>query len=186
MPLHTPDKEHRFPTTFYGHQMLQQLYFIPSFIAISFAYYPINFNISLICSTQYPSPGIRIIIIRISLGPCCSQFPVVVDSFLDITGRGLEGCVSSPCWSFKFCLLPGFEFGRLGLTARVVPCLGLEHSLQLCPVPPHLQQVIFILSCLGLWNVLEEYLLFPLGLNLRHPLVLVSSGLTWLGTADIK
>ena len=96
---------------------------------------PINFNISLVCSTQYPSPGIRIIIIGISLGPCHSQFLVDVDSSLVITGRGLEGCVSSPCWPFIFCLLPGFEFGRLGLKGRVFPCLGVEHSLQLCLVP---------------------------------------------------
>ena len=58
---------------------------------------PINFNISLVCSTQYPSPGVRVIIIRISLGPCCSQFLVDVDSPLVVTGRGLEGCFSFPC-----------------------------------------------------------------------------------------
>ena len=46
---------------------------------LNFTCYPINFNISLICSTQYPSSGMRIIIIGISLGPCCPQFPVDVD-----------------------------------------------------------------------------------------------------------
>ena len=147
---------------------------------------PSIFYISLICSTQYPSPGVRIIIIRISLGPCHSQFPVDVDCSLVVTGRGLEGCVSSPCWPFKFCLLPVFEFGKLGLKGRVFPCLGVEHSLQLCLVPPHPQQVIFFLSCLGLWNALEEYLLFPFGLNFRCSLGLVSSGMTWLATADIR
>ena len=147
---------------------------------------PINFNISLICSPQYSSPEIRIVLIRISLVPCHSQFPVDVDSSLVITGRGLEGCVSSPCWLFKFCLLPGFEFGKLGLKGGVFPCLGVEHSLQLCLVPPHPQQVIFFLSCLGLWNALEEFLLFPFGLNPSCPLDLVGSGLTWLATADIR
>ena len=140
---------------------------------------------SISTSVSFALPNIRIIIIRISLGSCCSQFPVDVDSSLVVTGRGLEGCVSSPCWPFKFCLLPGFEFGRLGLKGRVFPCLGVEHSLQLCLVPAHPQQVMFFLSHLGLCNILEEYLLFPLGLNPRCPLVLVCSGFTWLAMADI-
>ena len=66
------------PTTFYWNQMLQRLYLIPMFITIvsthhqnhgttmnqSLTYYPINFNISLICFTQYPSPWIRIIVLQ--------------------------------------------------------------------------------------------------------------------------
>ena len=92
---------------------------------------------------------------------------------LFVTGRGLEVGISSPCWPFKFGLLPGFEFGGLGLKERLLPCQGVEHSLQLCPAPPHPQHIMFFLSCLGLWNVLEEYLSLPLGLNAEHPLVLV-------------
>ena len=120
------------------------------------------------------------------MDPCHSQFLVDVDSSLVVTGRGVEGCVSSPCWPFKFCLLPRFELGKLDLKGRVFPCLGVEHSLQLCPVPPHPQQVMFFLACLSLWNILEGYLLFSLNLNPRCPLGLAGSGLTWLATADMR
>ena len=38
-----------------------------------------------------------------------------------VTGRGLKVGISSPCWPFKFGLVPEFAIGGLGLKGRLFP-----------------------------------------------------------------
>ena len=75
----------------------------------------------------------------------------------------------------------------MGLKGRLFPCLGVEQSLQLCPVLPHPQHFISFLSLFGFWNLMDEYLPFPLlDLESLCPLFLLEFWLVWLVMADIR
>ena len=79
------------------------------------------------------------------------------------------------------------DFDFLGLKGRLLPCLGVEHSIQLCPEPLHPQHFISFLSLLGFWNLVYEYLPFLLlDLESLHPLLLLKFQLVGLVTVDIK
>ena len=91
-----------------------------------------------------------------------------------------------PVQPFKFCLLLWFRLGGLGLKGRLFPCLGVEHSLQLCPEAStsptgHTLFILFgSLKCSG-W-----VLTISIGFEPCASTIFVQIQIGWLVTADIK
>ena len=62
-----------------------------------------------------------------------------------------------------------FKFLFASLKRRLLPCLGVKHSLNPCPVPPHPQQCISFKSFFGPWVFELENFLFPIPLFCLAP-----------------
>ena len=95
-----------------------------------------------------------------------------------MVGRGLEVWVSSPHWLFKFLLA--------SLKGRLLPCLGVKHSLHPCPVPPYPQQHIFPIF---LWSLGLGTRKFPIPIPIIMfctILSIIAFILVWFIITDIK
>ena len=77
-----------------------------------------------------------------------------------------------------------FKFWLAGLKGRLLPCLGVEHSLQPCSVPSHHQHFISFLPFFDLWNFVFENL--PFQLLCLEPLCSLFLLRFWLVMGDIK